>query len=150
MFFTCQRVAGAWLTRTSPLTVAIGAPLSGWKYHGGSLTTTRPAQDIFGKEYHKAWQLADLFEAAIQLDQDLLPNAIDLINGIAHHAVNETEEWKQKRVATEWLKLAIEAGSIPLLHAVGSALPQDVFGDSDDSGVLTFCEASWKVRFKYV
>lgn len=131
-------------------------PLPGWKYHHGSLTTTHPAWDYVNrKEVQKTWQLADIFEVAIHLDKDLLPNALDLLSGIARHAVNETyladnetRGRKQQSLAADWLRLAIEAGSVPLLQSVSSALPRGFIHTEQSSGKAV-CTAAWKARLKF-
>lgn len=118
-------------------------PSSGWKYHHGVLTTAEPS--FHGKQ--KRWPLAELFDAAIHLDKDLLPNAVDLIGEIANHAVNQTFEQEQELVAAEWLGLAIESGSLPLLKAFGPELPWGFVWAGTSNGKKV-CKAAWKVGLK--
>eukprot|EP00438_Fugacium_kawagutii_P025949 Skav207674 [mRNA] locus=scaffold1857:338093:346141:- [translate_table: standard] len=121
----------------------------GWTYHHGSLTTTHPGwDDVNQKEYQKTWRLADLFEAALDLDNDLFANALDVLSGIARHAANETyladnktRDGKQQSLATDWLRHAIETRSLPLLQAVSSALPQGFLNTEEFVGETAYVRA---------
>eukprot|EP00438_Fugacium_kawagutii_P010629 Skav233294 [mRNA] locus=scaffold1501:57120:60094:+ [translate_table: standard] len=143
----CQNSGGTGDWNASVLRRTFSPDFQGWKYHRGSLTTTQSAYSHDGKHLQKTWQLADLFDAAVHLDKDLLPNALDVLSGIGRRAVNETQA--QQQVAAEWLKRAIEVGNLPLLEALEPALPQGFVSNGETSIADTLCKEVWKVASQH-